>query len=128
MRSWKVLTLVAALSACVEPAPEDLLAGEYSLQSVDGHRVPFRIVTVPGVEIAERRLDLSPDGSFADELRLRVTDRGRVFIVPLDLVGTYRLEEALVSFSYESGRVADAIWDGRELELDDRGVSFVFRR
>ena len=128
MRAWKVLTLALALAACVEPAPEDLLVGQYDLLSIDGHSVPFRIVLVPGIEIIQRTLTLAADGSFDDLIVLRVKEGRDTYHVPLDLVGMYQGGEPVVSFIYESGRQSDALFDGRELELDDRGVTFVFRR
>ena len=130
MRRWipwaAALTL---LGACGGPtSPADGPAGAYHLRSVDGQRVPYRIVDRPGVEILDRRVVLEPVGSFSDVLSFRVQVGQETVVLPRIRTGTYAGAPPGITLTLDSGREMRAAVAGGILVLDDRGVIFRLAR
>ena len=127
-----LLALCLLSASCWTPTepPAPAHVGAYHLRSVDGHGLPFSIVETDSVtiQIQGRTMELQADGTFRDEVVLKVT-APRVSTTLVDRgAGTYEAGSQGLSLAFHGGPTLPAALVGGHLDLLERGVLFRLSR
>ena len=85
------LALSLPLAACDSTAPEDSIAGEYRLETVDGGTLPWLAVQVDAdrIEVVSGSVRLATDGTFTDLTTFKITEAGVASTVDDVYTGTW---------------------------------------
>ena len=105
--------------------------GDYVLESFNGYRPPVVLTqTATGrEELVDSSLQLYADGEYVVTFVYRVSTAGGSRTENQEVRGTYSRSGSEIRFrDPESGSVTYAHYDGRQLELDAEGDSYVYER
>ena len=105
--------------------------GDYVLESFNGYRPPVVLTqTATGrEELVDSSLQLYADGEYVVTFVYRVSTSGGTRTESQEVRGTYSRSGSEIRFrDPESGSVTYAHYDGRQLELDAEGDSYVYER
>jgi hypothetical protein len=85
------LALSIPLAACGSTEPEEGIAGEYLLETVDGGTLPWLAVQVDAdkIEVLSGSVRLGSDGTFADLTTFKITEAGVASTVDDIYTGTW---------------------------------------
>lgn len=126
------LLFVSALAGCSDSTgPNDSIAGNYSLRTVNGDPLPLILDEGPGFkdELLDETITIRDNGTFQQQGRFRFTDNGFVTIESYNDAGTFDRTGTNLAFRFTSdGSTATATVDNGSLIVAYAGVSLVYRR
>jgi hypothetical protein len=127
----------AAVTACGGDGsndPKASLAGVYNLSTVDGHGLPY-ILYDDGTLKAEAlrgTFTITGNGTYTENIALRLTDSGVAQEVPAVCSGTYTKSGNNLALTEtetdDCGGSWTAVWDGRNTITVDYGRPVVYKR
>jgi hypothetical protein len=135
----KLLALSAAVllsaAACSDggtgPSAEANIAGNYTLQTVNGNPLPWRPFVVGNdfVEITSGSGTVNADNTYSLRIDVRTSVDGQITMDPVTEVGTWTRNGNNVSFRSSDGSVANGTVTGNQISLTDQdGFVLVFRK
>jgi hypothetical protein len=124
------IALVGACGGDSATGP-DPVVGTYTLQTINGQAPPQTLNEDANgrLEITGGRILLDGDGSFHNEIDVRITSRGVTSTGPVHLFGTYvRTGTNITVTPAQGGDSYSMALSGRTLTVGGAGATLVYRR
>lgn len=127
-----VVLMLVFLGACDDSGtgPDNSVHGTYTLDTVNGNKVPFAIVQIGNdkLEIMSGSVTINADGTFSGRTTLRTTEEGRTTTEEESFTGTYTNTNNSFTFRTSDGDTYSGSVTGGSLTLIVEGFTLVYRK
>ncbi len=133
MKWLRSAALVLAFNACSDatsPRLEGDPVGVFALQTINGNAVPVVVDqdSTATLEVTGGSISLNGDGSFTDNLDLRLTEGTIVTAFSDNLQGTWTRSGNTITFQVIGFSAYSLTWNENELTQVFSGFTLVYRR